>query len=102
MAYTLKQVMAATLSLSEEKVEDYYFQLQVRPLVCALGMEVKDTGQGSWTRELGSEQSWTSKESYRCLEVRASQEVRGLTVHPGLLLSSTEANALLYKPSQSL
>uniref|UniRef100_A0A8C4LTZ9 Nitric oxide synthase n=1 Tax=Equus asinus TaxID=9793 RepID=A0A8C4LTZ9_EQUAS len=96
VAHTLKQLVAAKLSLSEEQVEDYFFQLKVWQLVCGLRIEVKGMGQGAWTRESGSEQSWTPKESYRWLQVGAGWTVRGLTGHPGLLLSSTEANALLY------
>lgn len=37
VAHTLKLLVAAKLRLSEEQVEDYFFQLKVRQLVCGLG-----------------------------------------------------------------
>lgn len=50
VAHTLKKLVAAKLSLSEEQVEDYFFQLKVSQLVCGLGMQVKGMGQGAKTR----------------------------------------------------
>ena len=53
VARTLKQLMATALSLNEEQVEDYFFQLKVGPLVvCGLGMQVTGMGLGAGTREL--------------------------------------------------
>lgn len=51
VAHTLKQLVAAKLSLNEEQVEDYFFQLKVWQLVCGLGMQVKVTQ----AKEPGSE-----------------------------------------------
>lgn len=37
VACTLKQLVATALSLNEEQVEDYFFQLKVGPLVECVG-----------------------------------------------------------------
>lgn len=49
VAHSLKQLMAtAALSLNEEQVEDYFFQLKVGPLVvCGLGCGAQ-ARPGSW------------------------------------------------------
>lgn len=53
VAHSLKQLMATALSLDEEQVEDYFFQLKVGPLVvCGLGMRGTGTGLGAGTRGL--------------------------------------------------
>lgn len=47
VARTLKGLVAAELSLSEEQVEDYFFQLKVGQLVGGLGIHLKGTGRGA-------------------------------------------------------
>ena len=70
VACTLKQLVATALSLNEEQVEDYFFQLKVGLLVvCGLRMQVTGTGLGARTRELRLRLN--SKESQRGREVRA-------------------------------
>lgn len=41
VAHTLKQLVAAKLSLSEEQVEDYFFQLKVWGLEVRAGWTVR-------------------------------------------------------------
>ena len=70
VACTLKQLVATALSLNEEQVEDYFFQLKVGLMVvCGLRMQVTGTGLGARTRELRLRLN--SKESQRGREVRA-------------------------------
>lgn len=47
VACTLKQLVATALTLNEEQVEDYFFQLKVEPLVWGLGVQVKGMGLGA-------------------------------------------------------
>lgn len=50
VAHTLKQLVAAKLSLSEEQVEDNFLQLKVWLLVCGLGMQGQGMSEGTGTR----------------------------------------------------
>lgn len=52
VAHTLKHLVAAKLSLSEEQVEDYFFQLKVWQLV--FGLQLKDTDRGVRTGRVRS------------------------------------------------
>lgn len=47
VARTLKGLVAAELSLSEEQVEDYFFQLKVGQLLGGLGIQLRDPGRGA-------------------------------------------------------
>lgn len=76
VARTLKQLVAAKLSLSEEQVEDYFFQLKVWSLVCGLGMKVKGQGARAGGVRLSTVLNLTG-----ILEVRAGWAVRGLIVY---------------------
>ena len=71
VTHTLKQLMAAKLSLSEEEVEDYFFQLKVWQRVCGLGMQVKSMGQGARTAgvKTGGVRIRTVLDVWRILEV---------------------------------
>lgn len=74
VAQTLKHLLAATLSLSEEQVEDYFFQLKVRWLVCGSGVQIKDTGKGIRTRRVRLR---TVLHLKRILEVTGGQNKMG-------------------------
>lgn len=73
VARTLKQLVATALSLTEEQVEDYFFQLKVGPLACGLGMQAKDVGPGARAGGSGSQQSGLKG----ILEVAGGQSWRG-------------------------
>lgn len=74
VAQTLKHLLAAKLSLSEEQVEDYFFQLKVRWLVCGSGVQIKDTGKGIRTRRVRLR---TVLHLKRILEVTGGQSEMG-------------------------
>lgn len=84
VALTLKHLLAAKLSLSEEQVEDYFFQLKVRWLACESGWQVEDPGRGIKTRRVRSRGVLNLK---RTLQVAGGQRdglLEGLSVRPGL------------------
>lgn len=62
VAATLRELVAGALSLSEEQVEDYFFQLKVQQLRWALGAGLGGTllGDGIGVGP-GSQPSWVAK-----------------------------------------
>ena len=85
VARTLKQLVATALSLTEEQVEDYFFQLKVGPLLCGLGPQVKDTGQGARARGVRLRTVWAQRNPRGGGRSELVGLLEGLTVHPGLV-----------------
>lgn len=84
VARTLKQLVATALSLTEEQVEDYFFQLKVGPLACGLGMQAKDMGQGARAGGVRLTTVWAQRNPRGGGRSELVGLLEGLTVHPGL------------------